>query len=137
LTARVAMNHIWMRHFGQAIVTTPSNFGLNGRAPTHPQLLDWLASEFMAQNWSMKAMHRLIVTSSTYRMASTFDKADAKVDPENVYLWRMPSRRMEAEVVRDNLLYVGGNLDATVGGPELPPGQTLTSKRRSIYIRNA
>ena len=155
LTARVAMNHIWMRHFGRAIVQTPSNFGLSGQAPTNPQLLDWLAAEFMSpavaqdctlqaggapslrESWSMKRMHRLIVTSSTYRMASTFDKGNAKIDPENVYLWRMPSRRIEAEAVRDNLLYVCGNLDTKMGGPEIPAAQGLSSKRRSLYLRIA
>jgi len=137
LTARVAMNHLWLRHFGRAIVETTSNFGRNGRDPTHPQLLDWLAAEFMAQNWSMKTMHRLIVTSSTYRMASTFDKADGKIDRENIFLWRMNSRRMEAEAVRDNLLYVGGTLDLKMGGPEIPAAQGLISKRRSVYLRTA
>ncbi|MEO5802726.1 MAG: DUF1553 domain-containing protein [Verrucomicrobiota bacterium] len=137
LTARVAMNHIWLRHFGQAIVPTTSDFGLNGRPPTHPQLLDWLAAEFLTQKWSIKAMHQLIVTSSTYRMASTFDKGNAKVDVENVYLWRTPSKRMEAEAVRDNLLFLGGNLDGKMGGPEIPAAQGLTSKRRSLYLRIA
>src|SRR6185369_2522691 len=94
LTARVAMNHLWLRHFGQGIVPTPSDFGRNGRPPSHPQLLDWLATEFMARDWSLKAMHRLMVTSRTYRMASTPSEADARSDPDNVYLWRMNSRRM-------------------------------------------
>ena len=137
LTARVAMNHLWLRHFGQGIVPTPSDFGRNGRPPSHPQLLDWLAAEFMAQNWSMKAMHRLIVTSSTYRMASTLDEIDAKVDPDNIYLWRMNSRRMEAEAVRDNLLYVAGDLDPASGGPDIDNKLGLTSKRRSLYLRIA
>lgn len=137
LTARVAMNHIWLRHFGQGIVPTPSDFGRNGRPPSHPQLLDWLTAEFMAQGWSMKAMHRLIVTSSTYRMASTPDEANAGIDPDNVYLWRMPSRRMEAELVRDNLLYVSGDLDAAMSGPDIDHKLGLTSKRRSLYLRIA
>ena len=137
LTARVAMNHLWLRHFGQGIVPTPADFGRNGRPPSHPQLLDWLAAEFMAQHWSMKAMHRLIVTSSTYRMASTLDEADAKIDPDNIYLWRMNSRRMEAEAVRDNLLYVAGDLDPARGGPDIDQNLGLTSKRRSLYLRIA
>jgi len=137
LTARVAMNHLWLRHFGQPIVLTTADFGRNGREPTHPQLLDWLAAEFMAQNWDMKSMHRLILTSSAYRMASTFDKDDARIDPENVYLWRMPAKRLEAEAVRDNVLYVCGNLDLKMGGPEIPAAQGLTSTRRSIYLRLA
>lgn len=137
LTARVAMNHLWARHFGRGIVPTPSDFGRAGRPPSHPQLLDWLAAEFMARDWSMKAMHRLIVTSQTYRMASTPDEANAQVDPDNVYLWRMNSRRIEAELVRDNLLHVSGSLDATMGGPEIDHQQGLTSKRRSLYLRFA
>jgi len=137
LAARVAVNHIWLRHFGQGIVATPNDFGANGRPPSHPALLDWLAAEFMANNWSMKEMHRLIVTSSTYRMASTPNDANTKIDPDNVYLWRMPSRRMEAELVRDNLLYIGGNLDPAMGGPEIDHKLGLTSKRRSVYLRTA
>jgi hypothetical protein len=137
LTARVAMNHIWLRHFGRGIVPTPADFGRNGRAPSHPELLDWLAAELMDQGWSMKAMHRLIVTSRTYRMSSTPDEANAQIDPDNVYLWRMPSRRMEAEVVRDNLLYISGSLDPTMGGPDIDHKLGLSSKRRSLYLRIA
>ena len=137
LTARVAMNHIWMRHFGHGLVPTSADFGRNGRSPALPRLLDWLAAEFMARGWSMKAMHRLIVTSSTYRMASTPDEANARIDPDNVYWWRKPSRRMEAEAVRDNLLYVAGNLDPAMGGPDIDHKLGLTSKRRSVYLRIA
>src|SRR5882724_3261167 len=137
LTARVAANHIWLRHFGAGIVPTPADFGRNGRPPTHPQLLDYLASELVAQKWQMKAIHRLIVTSATYRMASTLDESDAKIDPDNTYLWRAPSRRMEAELVRDNILYATGQLDPTMGGPEIDQNLGLVSKRRSIYFRIA
>ncbi|HEY1860980.1 MAG TPA: DUF1549 and DUF1553 domain-containing protein, partial [Gemmataceae bacterium] len=137
LTARVAMNHIWLRHFGQAIVPTVFDFGRNGRQPTHPALLDWLAAEFMDQKWSMKAMHRLIVTSSAYRMASTHDEANVAIDRDNKYLWRMPSRQVEAEVVRDCVFYVAGRLDTALGGPELDQKLGLTSPRRSIYFRHA
>jgi hypothetical protein len=137
LTARVAINHIWQRHFGRGLVPTPADFGRNGRPPSHPQLLDWLAAEFMDQNWSMKAMHRLLVTSATYRQASTPDEANAGIDPENVFLWRMNSRRLEAEVVRDNLLYVTGSLDLTRGGPDIDHKLGLSSKRRSLYLRLA
>ena len=137
LTARVAMNHLWLRHFGRGIVNTPADFGENGARPTHPELLDWLASEFMTKDWSMKAMHRLMLTSRTYRMASTSDDRDAAIDPDNHYLWRMPSRRMEAEVVRDNLLYTAGNLDPSMGGPEIDNNSGLTSRRRSLYLRLA
>jgi hypothetical protein len=137
LAARVAMNHVWLRHFGQGIVPTPADFGRNGRAPSHPQLLDWLASEFMARDWSLKAMHRLMVTSRTYRMASTPSEAKARLDPDNIYLWRMNSRRMEAELVRDNLLYVSGDLDPAMGGPDIDHQQGLVSRRRSLYLRSA
>ena len=137
LAARVAMNHMWLRHFGRGLVPTPADFGRNGRPPSHPQLLDWLASEFVSQGWNMKAMHRLIVTSSAYQQASTPDDASAKLDPDNVYLWRMNSRRLEAEAVRDNLLYVSGGLDLAMGGPDIDHKLGLTSKRRSIYLRIA
>jgi hypothetical protein len=137
LTARVAMNHIWLRHFGRGIVSTASDFGRSGAKPSHPELLDWIAAEFMAQGWSMKKMHRLLLTSSTYRMASTPDDRNAAVDPDNVFLWRMPSRRIEAELIRDNLLYVSGNLDNTMGGPDVDHTKGLTSRRRSVYLRIA
>jgi hypothetical protein len=137
LTARVAANHIWLRHFGRGLVVTPENFGRSGSPPSHPQLLDWLAAEFMASGWSMKHLHRLILTSAAYRMASTGNAANDAVDPDNVYLWRAPSRRMEAEIVRDNLLHVAGNLDPAMSGPDIDHKQGLTSKRRSIYLRIA
>lgn len=137
LTARVAANQIWLRHFGQALVPSPNDFGRNGKPPSHPKLLDWLAAEFMARGWSTRELHRLIVTSTTYRMASTPDAANAKLDPDNTFLWRMNSRRMEAEVVRDNMLYVGGSLDLAMGGPDIDHTLGLKSKRRSIYLRQA
>ena len=131
------MNHIWLRHFGTAIVPTVNEFGGNGQAPSHPALLDWLAAELVERNWSMKEMHKLIVLSATYRQSSTPSQNNAAIDPDNHYLWRMNSRRMEGEIVRDNLLWVGGNLDDTMGGPEIPQTEALTSKRRSIYLRHA
>jgi hypothetical protein len=137
LTARVAMNHIWLRHFGEALEPSVFDFGRNGRPPSHPALLDWLAAEFMDRGWSMKAMHRLLVTSSTYRLASTSDAANVARDRDNKYLWRMPSRRVEAEVVRDCLFYVAGQLDLTMGGPEIDQNQGLTIPRRSVYFRHA
>lgn len=137
LTARVAVNHIWAKHFGRGIVESTSDFGKNGRKPSHPQLLDWLATEFMARNWSMKAMHRLIVNSQVYQREATFDNQNAKIDPDNIFLWRMNSRRMEAEAVRDNILFVSGNLDETMGGADIDHNLGLTSKRRSIYLRHA
>lgn len=137
LTARVAVNHIWQHHFGKGLVTSPADFGRNGHIPTHPQLLDWLAAEFMTQGWSMKHLHRLILTSAAYRRASTSDNNNAAVDPDNVYYWRMNSQRLEAEAVRDNLIHVAGSLDATMGGSDIDHKFALTSNRRSIYLRHA
>ena len=137
LTARVAMNHVWLRHFGQPIVPTVFDFGRNGQPASHPALLDWLAAEFMQQNWSMKAMHRLLVTSSAYRMAGTTDPDNAAIDPDNRYLWRMNSKRMEAEIVRDSVLAAAGQLDRTLGGPELDQNLGLSTRRRSLYYRHA
>lgn len=137
LTARVAMNHVWLRHFGRGLVPTPADFGRNGRPPSHPELLDWLAAEFMSRQWSFKEMHRLMVTSRTYRMASTPDERNASFDPDNVFLWRMSSRRLEAEAVRDGLFYAAGNLDLTMGGPEIDHKLGLESRRRSLYLRLA
>jgi hypothetical protein len=140
LTARVAINHIWLRHFGKPLVSTVFNFGKSGKAPSHPELLDWLAVEFMERNWDMKAIHRLIVTSSAYRLASSGYAADApqaKADPENVALWRMNTRRMEAEVVRDSVLAIAGKLDTTMGGPEIDETKGHEVFRRSIYFRHA
>ncbi len=137
LTARVAMNHIWLRHFGQALVPSVFDFGRNGRPPSHPALLDWLAAEFMERDWSMKALHRLLVTSGTYRLASTPDETNSAIDRDNVYLWRMPSRRVEAEVVRDCIFYVAGQLDLSMGGPDIDLQQGFTLPRRSLYFRQA
>jgi hypothetical protein len=149
LTARVAVNHIWLRHFGQPLVPTVFDFGRNGQPPSHPALLDWLAAEFMDPSpapplkggekggWSMKRLHRLIVTSSTYRMDSLNDAGNVAIDRENRYLWRANVRRMEAELVRDGVLHLSGQLDTTFGGAEIPHGQALSSKRRSIYLQHA
>jgi hypothetical protein len=135
LTARVAVNHVWMRHFHAPLVASVFDFGRNGARPTHPELLDWLAVEFMDSGWSMKRLHRLIVTSRTYRMASSQGPAsdNAARDPENHFLWRMNVGRMEAEVVRDSLLYVGGLLDLRMRGQELENKEALTTRRRSLY----
>ena len=137
LTARVAMNHIWLRHFGVGLAPTVSEFGANGASPTHPALLDWLAAEFMERDWNMKEMHKLIVTSAAYRMGSTPDARNREIDPDNAFLWRMNSRRVEAEVVRDNLLYICGALDSSMGGPDLPHTQGQASRRSSIHLRQA
>jgi hypothetical protein len=140
LTARVAINHIWMRHFGEPLVTTVFNFGRSGKAPSHPELLDWLAVEFMESGWDMKAIHRLMVTSRTYRTQSSrwsTESLEAKKDPDNVYLWRMNVRRMEAETVRDSLLTLAGKLDRSMGGPEIDETKGDEILRRSIYFRHA
>jgi hypothetical protein len=136
LTARVAVNHVWMRHFGKPLVPTVANFGMGGKPPTHPALLDWLAVRFMDDGWSMKKLHRLMVTSQAYRMGSQeADDKNRTIDPENRYLWRMNSRRMEAEVVRDSLLAITGQLDLARGGPPLDEKLGQTVRRRSIYFR--
>lgn len=142
-TARVAANHLWGRHFGQPLVATPENFGLNGRQPTHPELLDWLATELIAHQWKMKPLHRQLVLSATYRMASELPPAAASpintstiADPDNRFLWRMNWRRMEAEVVRDSTLSVASRLDRSMGGPELPETEGEKNLRRSLYFRN-
>ncbi len=135
LTARVAVNHIWAGHFGRPLVETTNNFGRSGKAPSHPELLDWLASELLATGWKTKHLHRLIVTSRAYRMQSKgADAESAKRDSDNVYLWRFPTNRLEAEAVRDSLLASAGELDATAGGLEIPQDQGMISRRRSLYF---
>jgi hypothetical protein len=133
LTARVLVNRLWHHHFGQGIVATPDNFGRTGALPSHPELLDWLATEFIARGWSIKEMHRLIMTSSAYRQTSRIDpvaRADAKtLDPENRLLWRQRLRRLEAEALRDAVLAVAGNLNPQMFGPPVPM-QRLGNARR-------
>ena len=156
LTTRVIVNRIWHYHFGSGIVGTPSDFGMMGARPTHPQLLDWLASEFVNQGWSLKKMHRLMMTSETYKQ-STAHRADAaEVDPENEWLWRYPTQRHSGEVIRDSMLAVSGRLNLQTHGPSVypelplgaakPRGGWLTEEqpgaqdRRSVYVfvrRNA
>jgi len=136
-TARVAVNHIWLRHFNQAIVPTVSNFGLNGQQPTHPQLLDWLAISLIENGWQMKPIHKLMVLSNAYRMSSADGEGESNIatDPDNQFLWRMNSRRMEAEVVRDSLLATAGTLNLKMGGPELEEKHGENILRRSLYFR--
>ncbi len=135
-TARVAVNHIWLRHFGRPLVESVSNFGLAGKEPSHPELLDWLASEFIDSGWSMKRLHRLIIASDAYRMSSSpLDNPAARADPNNRFLWRMNSRRIEAESIRDGILHTAGNLDPCFGGPDLDPKLGQSSNRRSLYFR--
>ncbi len=148
LTARVAINHIWLRHFGRPLVEKVDDFGLRSPRPPLADLLDYLATELMDNQWSMKHMHRLIVTSSAYRMQSaavtvpnTNSSKDANnpqsIDPDNKLFWRMNVRRLEAETVRDALLYLGGSLDLTMGGPDIDHHQGLVNPRRSIYFQHA
>jgi hypothetical protein len=136
LTARVAANHVWTRHFGAPLVPTIFDFGRKGTPPTHPELLDWLAAELMESGWSLKHLHRLIVTSSTYRLSSSLAGAGANAakDPENRYLWRRNPLRLEAEVARDSILSLAGTLDSTIGGPSVPAVNQDESKRRSLYF---
>ncbi len=161
LTARVAVNHIWARHFHEPLVASVFDFGRSGKPPTHPELLDWLAAEFMESGWSMKHLHRLLVTSSAYRSSSQYSvfsnqssvrkAADTRrstenwtlntehlqrnltTDPENRLLWRMNPGRMEAEVVRDSLLHLASALDLRTGGQELENKDALITTRRSLY----
>lgn len=131
LLARVAVNRLWQHHFGRGLVATPSDFGVRGAPPSHPELLDWLAGELIARGWSLKALHKLIMQSAVYRQSSLFDEQKAGIDRENELCWRRTPHRLEAEVIRDNLLAVSGTLDPALYGPG-----TLdeTSRRRSIYF---
>ena len=135
LTARVAVNHIWARHFGTPLVPTVFDFGRKGIPPTHPDLLDWLAVELMESGWSMKHIHQLIVTSNTYRLTSTRSGAadvNENTDGDNRWYWRTNPIRMEAQLVRDGLLHLAGDLDLTLGGPSIPVNDEM-SRRRSLY----
>jgi hypothetical protein len=115
------VNRIWQHHFGEGLVRTASNFGKLGELPSHPELLDWLAVEFIERGWSIKQMHRLLMTSEAYQMSSDDIATNVAIDAENRYLWRMPRARLEAEIIRDNILAVAGNLDLSLGGPCVYP----------------
>ncbi|HTM49931.1 MAG TPA: DUF1549 and DUF1553 domain-containing protein [Bryobacteraceae bacterium] len=150
LTARVMVNRLWDHHFGVGIVATPGDFGRMGQRPTHPELLDWLSAEFVNSGWSLKHMHRLMVTSSAYRQSSLDREDGRKKDPLNRLLWRFRPQRLEAEAIRDSALFVSGLLNPAIGGPSvtppLPPGMpapaggwdlshgAADNHRRSIYI---
>jgi hypothetical protein len=147
LTARVAVNHVWARHFGAGLAPSLADFGTAARPPSHPALLDWLAAEFMDHQWSFRHLHRLICLSDAYRQSSAETAAAAEpvtgapdpaaIDPDNRLLWRFQPRRLEAEAVRDNLLHLTGGLDLARGGPEIDHTLALTSGRRSLYLRCA
>jgi hypothetical protein len=133
LTARVLVNRVWMNHFGQGLVRTPSDFGLRSDSPSHPELLDYLASRFVAEGWSIKKLHRWVLLSNTYQQSSE-DRLDARAkDPENLLVWRMNRRRMDLEALRDSLLFVAGQLDETMGGPAVNIVTSPFSKRRTVY----
>ncbi len=117
LTWRSIANRIWQYHIGRGLVATPNDFGRMGQTPTHPQLLDWLACEFRDRGQKFRALHRLIVLSSTYRQVSDYDEASARIDSDNQFLWRMNGRRLEAEELRDSVLAVSGRMDPAMGGP--------------------
>ena len=121
LTARVLVNRLWQHHFGRGIVETPNDFGFQGAAPTHPRLLDWLASELIAGGWKLKRMHKLIMTSSAYRMSSTPNEASLTADVDNKLFWRMNMRRLSAEEIRDSILKTNGTLNLKRGGPSIYP----------------
>jgi hypothetical protein len=148
LTARVMVNRIWQFHFGKALVPTPSDFGFRGTPPTHPELLEWLASEFIESGWSLKAMHRRIMLSRTYQLSSEADAANAEKDAGNAWYWRFDRRRLDAEALRDTTLALGGTLDLTKAGPHPFPAPSTwrftahkqfnqvcyPSNHRSVYL---
>jgi hypothetical protein len=142
------VNRLWLHHFGRGIVSTPDNFGLKGAPPSHPELLDWLATELVARGWSLKAMHRLLMTSSAYRQLSRLDPSHGQTqaaDPDNQLLWRQRLRRLEAEALRDSALLVAGTLNREMFGTPVPvqrqaDGEVTTPAdasglRRSIYLQ--
>jgi hypothetical protein len=147
LVARVMVNRLWQHHFGKPIVPTPSDFGLRGTPPTHPELLEWLAAEFLRSGWSIKAMHRRIMLSQTYQLATEDDPANAAVDTGNVAYWRFDRRPLDAEALRDSLLLLGGNLQLDRPGPHPFPAVNTwrytahyqfkalyASEHRSVYL---
>lgn len=138
LFARVAVNHLWTRHLGEPLVASMFDFGVNGQKPSNPELLDWLAAEFVDSGFRMKSLHKRIVTSRVYRLHSApGDNAARKSDPDNRLLWRFKPRRAEAEAVRDSVLAVAGSLDTTAGGPDLDPEKGQSILRRTLYFRGS
>lgn len=147
LTARVMVNRIWLSHFGKGIVQTPNDFGYRGQAPTHPELLDFLAAKFVASGWSMKAMHKLMLLSQTWQLASTTVPKSQELDPNNDLFWRQSRHRLDAESIRDTLLFVSGDLDESSSSAHpFPPQHTwgwtqhnpfvavYETRRRSVYL---
>ena len=146
LLARVTVNRIWQQHFDRGLVQTPDNLGISGAAPTHPELLDYLAGEFVRGGWSMKSLHRLILTSATYRQTSSVSDAAAEADPDDRWLSRFPLKRLDADTLRDAMLATSGELDRTLGGAYVPTkrngvGEVVVEesvagfRRRSVYLQ--
>jgi hypothetical protein len=146
LLARVQANRIWQHHFGRGIVATGENLGASGAPPTHPQLLEYLAATFAKSGWSLKALHREILSSAVYRQSSADNAAAFELDPDNALLWRFSLARLDAEALRDAMLAVGGNLDRSFGGPYVPTersasGEVLVAPsapaahRRTLYLQ--
>ncbi len=133
LTARVFVNRVWMHHFGTPLVRTPSDFGLRSEPPSHPELLDYLASRFMEEGWSVKSLHRLIMLSHTYRQSSAEEPRNAAIDPTNSEYWRMNRRRLDFESARDSLLAISGRLDLAEGGHAQDITTSAESRRRTVY----
>jgi hypothetical protein len=132
LTARVMANRIWQGHFGEGIVRTASNFGILGERPSHPELLDYLAARFVENNWSIKSLHREIMLSEVYRLSAAPVPTSEKIDAENRLYWRFPKRRLDAEAIRDSVLFVSGQLDLTTGGKATPLDDPA-NRRRTVY----
>src|SRR5690348_4656905 len=131
MTAKVMANRIWQHHFGEGIVRTPNNYGKLGTPPTHPELLDYLARQFVKSGWSMKAMHRAIMLSAAYQQSSIPDPPTLRADPEDLLVGWHKRQRLEAEPIRDSLLFHAGTLDLTAGGP---PTREIGTHRRSLYL---
>jgi hypothetical protein len=144
--ARVQVNRLWQRHFGVGLVATAENLGVSGALPSHPELLEWLAARFVESGWSLKAMHRMILESQTFRQSSLVTDAHVRLDPENHLLGRFPVRRLDAEAIRDSMLAVAGDLDTAFYGPAvatrrddagevLPAEEKTLIERRSLYLK--
>jgi hypothetical protein len=140
------VNRVWQRHFGTGLVPTADNFGVTGTKPSHPELLDYLASEFVRNDWKLKPLHRLILNSATYRQASNFREVAQRLDPDNKWLSRFAMQRLDAESIRDAMLATSGEIDLSVGGPFIPKDKTEEgqyviaenkpgARRRSLYLQ--
>ena len=128
---RVMANRLWQHHFGEGIVGTPNDFGAQGDRPSHPELLEWLASQLVSGGWKLKPMHKQIMLSAAYQQSHEVSEENLQIDPTNRYLWHYQTRRLDAELIRDSLLAIGGNLDTTMYGPSFLD----ETPRRSVYLR--